>query len=134
MIKTYKLGKITLSLLAAQYGLGMLTALFGGEEGKRTIFAHTVFGLHVLLALIVTSYSAIFYKHIKSMDDSLMTKVAGIANTATIASFVSGVATVSLHGMWEELASLSMALSFLIAFAGYGYLYLSNRKLILKQA
>ncbi len=123
MKKIQKLGTITLALLSSQYLLGMLTALFGGDgPDDRTIFSHIFFGLHTLVALVVTSYSAIYYKQIKSSPDKKIIEVAKYANIATIVSFVSGVATVSLHGVFEELASLSMAVTFLVAFAGYLYL------------
>jgi len=128
MQKIHRLSVHLIWMLAGQYILGMLTALFGSQDpGERTPFGSVVFGLHSLLALGIVVSAVILLVRLKQTNLSQTFRVGEVSCLAVIVAFLAGGATVGMSGLWSELSSLIMAVSFLLGFAGYGYLSLVTR-------
>jgi hypothetical protein len=134
MKKINKLATMIFIMLGMQYILGMVTALFRSDDlGQQTLLGSTALILHSILGLGIVIHTIMCYFQLIKSGNPKLLKVGNIGNLSTIISLLAGGATVSLHETAGEIASLLMALSFLVAFACYGYIAIVTKNIQVDQ-
>ncbi len=126
---------IMVFLLVVQFVLGMIVNLFGQAPGeaagkmKEPLWATLVFLSHGILGILLLIVSIFLFVFAKRVENKKWRSLALQGMVSIVLAAIGGIAVVGLkEGSPAEIASLVMALGFLLSFISYGRLLFSLRR------
>ena len=127
--------RLILVSLSIEFVLGMIINLFGippddPNASQESIFAKIAFAIHGINGIILVLFAIVILVFTIKSGVSFWKKIAAIGLFSILIAAGAGIATINLKDNASELASLTMAIGFILSFISYGrfMLVLKTRK------